>query len=80
MLYKMGWVFLLSCLLNGKGYTLKGEGEGVEGDGGDSCVKIICLPSDKEFTLKGKNLLPGSKFFLFRVDSFSGGIAVQESA
>ena len=41
--------------------------------------KWFCLPSEKVSTLKGKNLLPiefapmGSKFFPFRVDSFSEG-------
>ena len=32
-------------------------------------LKKFCLPSKKECTLKGKNLLP--KFFPIRVDSFS---------
>ena len=32
--------------------------------------KVLCLTSRKWSTLKGKNLLPRSKFFSFRVDHF----------
>ena len=40
---------------------------------GDNSVKILLPLSEKGSTLKGKNLLPRwSKFFPFRVDSFSG--------
>ena len=43
-------------------------------------VTLNCVsPSEKESTLKRKNLLLGSKFFLFRVDSFSEGFGVQKS-
>ena len=39
---------------------------------GGNSVKMYLPPSEKKFTLKGKNLLPlGAKSFLFRVDSFS---------
>ena len=41
---------------------------------GDNSVKIVfCLPSEKGSTLKGKNLLLGSKFFPFRVDPWYAG-------
>ena len=47
---------------------------------GRSLFQNFYLPSEKEYALKGKNLLPlGSKFFLFRVDPFQMGLGVQES-
>ena len=37
-------------------------------------LKLLCLPSEKGSTPKGKNLLPiGSKFFPFSVDPFLEG-------
>ena len=41
--------------------------------------ELFCLSSEKGSTLKGKNLLPGSKLFPFRVEPFLQGIGVQES-
>ena len=40
---------------------------------GGNSVGLFCLPSEKGSTLKGKNLLPGIKFFPFRVDPISEG-------
>ena len=34
---------------------------------------LFCLPFEKGSTLKGNNLLPGSKFFPLSEDSFSEG-------
>ena len=38
-----------------------------------TCLLSYTSPSEKGSTLKGKNLLPRSKFFPFRVDLFSEG-------
>ena len=43
------------------------------------CQNCFCLHSERGSTLKGKNLLLESKFFLFRVDPFSEGSCVLES-
>ena len=43
------------------------------------CKKNCCLPSEKGGTLKGKNLLQGSKFFPFRVDPLRKRISSQET-
>ena len=40
--------------------------------------KLFLSPSEKGFTLKGKNEPCGSKFFTFRVASFQKGFVVQE--
>ena len=40
-------------------------------------VKMVLPPTWKGSTLKGKNLLQGSKFFPFRVDPFSEGLGKQ---
>ena len=61
----LSWIQETIRFLKGKRHTFKG----------DNSIKIILLPSEKGFTLKGKNLLPkGSKFFPFRVNPFSEGI------
>ena len=39
--------------------------------------KLFVSPSEKIFTLYGKNLLPGSKFFPYRVNIFSEGACMQ---
>ena len=45
-----------------------------KGDNFLSSYLLFYIPRQKESRLKGKNLLPiGSKFFSFRVDSFSEG-------
>ena len=55
------FLFLLNVVLKGNGYTFRG----------DNSLKIVFLPSEKGFTLKGKNLYPfWVKFFPFRVDHF----------
>ena len=46
---------------------------------GGTC-QIFCLSSEKESTLKEKNLLPREKFFSFRVDPFSEGDWCAEKA
>ena len=47
-----------------------GGGGGGGGRGRLICLKLFCPSSEKESSLKGKNLLP---FFPFRVDPFSEG-------
>ena len=45
----------------------------------EETISILFCFSGRGFTLKGKNLLQGSKFFLFRVDPFQKGLNMQES-
>ena len=49
-------------MLKGNGYTLRGT----------NCKNLFYHTSEKVSSLKGKNLLSGSKFFPFRVDPFVG--------
>ena len=48
-------------------------GEWIHFQGRQLYRNSFCFPSEKESTLKGKNLPLGGKFFPFRVDSFSEG-------
>ena len=40
-------------------------------------VKFVFVPSEKGFTLKGKNAFRGSKLFPFRVDTFQKGLGAE---